>query len=299
MNHRESTVIRMFFPKTTGKTFQKRPIIRYKDPHSGIVIFLLITLGLSSIFYFLIISSGTIYAFEMFYVLAWMWCPGAAALTTTILLNRNLTRLGWSWGGTRYQLLSYALPLAYSSLVYLGVWFSGLGRFAGLLDLEFLRHLFFSATIGVIVSSVSALGEEIGWRGFLVPELAKVTTFTKTSLISGVIWASWHYPLILFADYRGGTTSWYELSCFTLMIVGVSFPLAWLRLKSNSVWTAVLLHASHNLYVQGVFDPLTEDTGLTKYLAGEFGAALAAIAIPVAYIFWMKRFELPESLVES
>ena len=289
----------MFMLRIARRAFSKRLIVGHSGPHSGIVVFLLITLGLSFIFYFLIISSGTVYAFDMLYVLAWMWCPGAAALITTFLLNRDPTGFGWGWGRTRYQLLSYTLPLAYSSLVYLSIWFTGLGRFAGLFDLEFVRHLFYLATIGVMASSVSALGEEIGWRGFLVPELAKVTTFTKTSLISGVIWASWHYPLILFADYRGGTTAWYELSCFTLMIVGFSFPLAWLRLKSNSVWTAVLLHASHNLYIQGVFDPLTEDTGLTRYFAGEFGLALAAVAIPVAYIFWMKRFELPRSPVET
>jgi len=289
----------MFMLRTARRAFSKRLIVGHSGPQRGIVVFLLITLGLSFIFYLLIISGGTIYAFDMLYVLAWMWCPGVAALITTFLLNQDLTGLGWGWGGTRYQLLSYTLPLVYSSLAYLSIWFSGLGRFAGLFDLELVRHLFYLATIGVMASSVSALGEEIGWRGFLVPELAKVTTFTKTSLISGVIWASWHYPLILFADYRGGTTAWYELSCFTLMIVGFSFPLAWLRLKSNSVWTAVLLHASHNLYIQGVFDPLTEDRGLTRYFAGEFGLALVAIAIPVAYIFWTKRFELSKSLVET
>jgi uncharacterized protein len=41
----------------------------------------------------------------------------------------------------------------------------------------------------------AATGEEIGWRGFLVPELAKILPFSGVALVSGLIWASWHYPI--------------------------------------------------------------------------------------------------------
>lgn len=144
------------------------------------------------------------------------------------------------------------------------------------------------------ISSVSALGEEIGWRGFLVPELAKITTFSRTALISGALWAVWHYPLILFADYRSTTPSWYATLCFTVMVVGISFPFAWLRLKSGSVWTGMILHASHNIFIQGVFDPLTRDTGITNWIIGEFGAGLAVVGALVGLLFWQKRADLPE-----
>lgn len=103
-----------------------------------------------------------------------------------------------------------------------------------------------------------ALGEEIGWRGFLVPELSKTVSFTGTALISGVVWALWHYPILIFADYNAGTATWYALTCFTVMVVAISFVFAWLRLKSGSLWTGALLHASHNLYVQNIFTPLTK-----------------------------------------
>ena len=97
-------------------------------------------------------------------------------------------------------------------------------------------------------------------RGFLVPELAKATSFTKLSLISGVIWAAWHSPILLFADYNAGTNRWYALACFSVMVVSISFVFAWMRLKSGSLWTGAILHASHNLFVQGVFDQLMRDT---------------------------------------
>ena len=79
------------------------------------------------------------------------------------------------------------------------------------------------------------------------------------------------------------------------MAVGISFAFAWLRLKSGSVWTAALLHASHNLYIQGYFDVVTVESDTTMYLTGEFGAGLAIAAVVVAFVFWRLRDRLPSS----
>jgi len=96
------------------------------------------------------------------------------------------------------------------------------------------------------------------------------------------------------ADYgRADTPLWFNLFFFTVSLVGISFPLTWLRLKSGSMWPAVIMHASHNLFFQAVFAPLKADTGLTAYVGGEFGAGLALMALPAAWYFWRKRAELP------
>ena len=144
----------------------------------------------------------------------------------------------------------------------------------------------------MIRSCSSALGEEIGWRGFLVPQLAQRYSFTVTALISGAVWSLWHYPVLIFADYNAGTPTWYGLTCFTVMVVSISFVFAWLRLKSGSLWTGVLLHASHNLFIQGFFDPLTTNAGRTRYIIGEFGAGLALVSIVFAIYFWTRREEV-------
>ena len=68
------------------------------------------------------------------------------------------------------------------------------------------------------------------------------------------------------------------------VVIGISFVFAWLRLASGSVWTGMLLHASHNLFIQGIFDPLTVDTGRTKWIIGEFGIGLAIIAVVMAIV---------------
>jgi hypothetical protein len=73
------------------------------------------------------------------------------------------------------------------------------------------------------------------------------------------------------------------------MVISLAIPLAWLRLRSASVWPAALLHASHNLFVQGFFDRVTVDTGRTRWLTTEFGAALAVTIGVTAWLFWRAR----------
>jgi membrane protease YdiL (CAAX protease family) len=245
--------------------------------------FLILTFALSSGFYIFFAHTKTLNAGGGLYVALLMWCPGVSALVTRLIFQGNVRGEGWKWGPSRYELAGYALPIAYATCAYAAVWifdFGGvdLGRF----KTNALRFV----TLGLVINLAFALGEELGWRGFLVPKLAERLSFTRTALVSGIIWSSWHVPLIIFADYNGGTPTLYSIACFAVMVVGISFPLAWLRLRSGSVWPAALLHASHNLFIQGFFDTVTVDTGVTKYLLSEFGAVLALAAVITAWLFW-------------
>ncbi len=283
-----------------------------KEPSSQglktIGIYLSLTLGLSSLFYFLIIYSGMTGGGRGLYATGLMWCPGISALLTMIILKRNISELGWKWGETKYQLESYLIPIVYALISYVIIWTSGLG---GFYNKEFVSGLSKSfglgeigdgysialyvvllGVVGTIRSCASALGEEIGWRGLLVPELFKKFGYTKTSLISGLIWGTWHLPILLFADYNSGTPSWYAMSCFMVLVVGMSFVYTWYRIKSGSLWTAVILHATHNLFIQGIFTPITQDTGNTNYYIDEFGIVLPVVCIGFAIFFWRKRGEL-------
>jgi len=53
-------------------------------------------------------------------------------------------------------------------------------------------------------------------------------------------------------------------------------------------WTATFLHASHNLFIQGIFTPLTGDTGPTRYAVDEFGFVLPLVIGATAVWFWRK-----------
>jgi uncharacterized protein len=245
--------------------------------------FLVLTFALSSIFYVLFAHAKTLSLGGGLYVGLLMWCPGTSALITRLVFQRNVRGEGWAWGRTRYELTGYALPIAYAACAYAAVWIFDFGG----VDLgRFKTGAVRFVTLGLAINLAFALGEELGWRGFLVPKLAERLSFTATAVVSGIIWASWHMPLIIFADYNGGTPTLYSIACFAVMVVGISFPMAWLRLRSGSLWPAALLHASHNLFIQGFFDIVTVDTGVTKYLLSEFGAVLALTAAITGWLFW-------------
>lgn len=269
-----------------------------------IVTFLLLTLIFSAIPYAKVIRLG-IQHVAILPVLALAWSPAVAAIATRLIYQKNLSGIGWRWGKTRYQLWSYFIPILYGLAAYTIIWVTGLGKFP---NQEFLhtlsvrfsapnaspvrliaQYVVIAGVVDLIGASIGALGEEIGWRGLLVPELAKVTSFTKTALLSSIIWAVWHYPLIFFAGYNGGTSGWYSALCFTVLVLGVGMVFTWMRLKSGNVWTAMFLHASHNLYIQGIFGPLTKDTNVTKYVAGEFGIVLAFIGLLTGLLFLRNR----------
>ena len=235
-----------------------------------------------------------------------MWCPGFAALCTCLLLRIPMGTLGWDWPARRFLRIAYFLPLLYAAPVYLLTWLMIRGSFSlktyettmsGIYALgrwpvagTFGVALPLLFTITVIGTAVWALGEELGWRGLLFPRLQQRFGFHGACLISGLLWAVWHFPELLWADYNAGTNVVFALSCFTVAVVAMAYIMGYLRMSSGSLWPCVLLHATHNTFVQGIFDPLTVPIGWAKYITTEFGAGLAlAIVIAAINVIWRGR----------
>jgi membrane protease YdiL (CAAX protease family) len=256
-----------------------------------IIVFLALTIVLSTLAYIPIIKAGTINGGQSRFASYLMLAPGLAAIITYLVFERSLRPMGWKLDKVQYLLLGLAVPIIYCLIGYGLVWLTGGGTYNGQFPANFpvaLVTLLFNGTL-------SALLEEIAWRGFLVPKMIQLTSFTKTALITGLIWAAWHYPLIIYSNVRLGNTPLpYSLVCFTIFAVGMSFAAAWLRLKSGSVWTAALLHGSHNVFMLHVFNTLTTDSGGTWLLVGEYGAVTAAIGLVLVIVFWSLRKRLPE-----
>jgi membrane protease YdiL (CAAX protease family) len=268
------------------------------DAKKRIITYLILVFGLSAIFYFLIIQNGGLDGGGELYVVPLMWMPALAALITSFIYQRNIRGLGWGLGKPKYYLVAYLLPILYAGIVYGVVWLFGLGD----VDLSLLgnspgRGLLQALTIGVLSAFVLAAGEEIGWRGLLIPQLARLNTFARTSLIAGVIWGIWHVPLIIGGGYSSGAPTLYAILCFMVLVIGMSFAFAWLRLASGSIWPATLMHAVHNTFIQSVLDDITVDNGITEFFTTEFGLALAIMGIIVAVIFW--RIGVPQESVET
>jgi len=220
------------------------------SPKRATYLYLQLTLAFSAVVWILVIWSGRLSMGFGLVSSMLMWCPALAVLVAHRLLGRELRSLAWRWPNGRYMAAAYFVPVAYTSIAYGAVWASRLAGwnsgFVNLVAQDFgLRglpeagsltlYIIFMATGGVIQNLSMTVGEEIGWRGFLVPELVKQMSFTKASFLSGVLWAAWHSPLLLFADYNAGTNRWYALGCSSITCVSLSFILAWFRLKSDSL----------------------------------------------------------------
>jgi membrane protease YdiL (CAAX protease family) len=234
-----------------------------------------------------------------------MWTPGLAALAAGVFTSRRLSAMGWRVRPARWLVVGWATPVVYAAAAYAAVWLSGLGGFgnpgyvehgrrffglAGRSDGAVLAVVFgWVAVVGLAPGVVLSLGEEIGWRGFLVPELSRWLGFRRAALASGLLWAAWHLPGVLTGAYGAGPTPLgYRLACFGMMVVSTGVVLAWLRMRSGSIWPAAVMHAAHNGIIQGYLGPLTTDTGPTAYVAGEFGAALLPFTVGLAWAVWRR-----------
>lgn len=97
--------------------------------------------------------------------------------------------------------------------------------------------------------SVGALGEEAGWRGYMMPKLEELFGIKRAILIGGVIWGVWHFPAI-YAGHNFGTdyfgAPWTGFLEFTLSTIFMGAILTYLTKKSGSVWPAAFLHAVNN-----------------------------------------------------
>lgn len=231
--------------------------------------------------------------------LALMWIPALAALAASCVsflengepfsLKGLLAKGGFRTCRLRYILLGCLLPLLYLLIPYMAYWLMYPENFAyhGVSPVIILRDLLPVLLMGTLASLLSALGEEIGWRGFMVPALHERLGLNKTLLISSLFWCCWHLPLLIGGDYMPGTPLWYQLPAFVLCIFPVGVMAGLLSLQSGSVWPAAFLHAAHNNYDQAVFSVITAGAN-RMFFVSETGVFTILCAWALAAILYMR-----------
>jgi len=270
-----------------------------KEAWKTIFLFLGLVIVLTSPFHYAIVKLFP----SRIYVGAIMWCPAVAAFITLKIKRRKISSLNWNCADSKYIRLSYFIPALYGTITYILIWIFGFGELAndeviadwgkeiGLIGIGTLNPtsitiiaIFLLGTVGVIRAMATTLGEEIGWRGFFIYELRKVLSFTGVSVFSGLIWAAWHWPLLVY--YSNNVLL--EFITFFTVIVSMSFMMTYFTFKSKSLWPAVIFHAVSNVYIQKILPELTVAKEGTEHWLGENGIMFAIVTSIFGIYYWRK-----------
>jgi membrane protease YdiL (CAAX protease family) len=234
--------------------------------------FLIIAFAISWIFFLIPLAfKANPVVYSQTALLCWtigMWGPGIAAIITTLFVAKRpfsdlrLNKLG----KFRFYLIAWFLPPLLSALTVILTVIIRIGTFdpnfttmnqlveqtaksSGQsipVNILIISQLLQGLLIGPVINVFATMGEELGWRGFLLPKLLPIGQW-KAILVSGLIWGFWHAPVI----FQGHNFPLHPyLGILMMMVACIPFGaiLAWLYLKTRSPWSAALAHGSLNAW---------------------------------------------------
>ena len=133
---------------------------------------------------------------------------------------------------------------------------------------------------GCTINAALALGEETGWRGWLLGALAPLGPWRAVAL-TGAVWGLWHAPLIVMGyEYASQIPAVAGIGLFTLFCMGLGTLLAWLRTRSGSILPAAITHGTLNacaLFPMNLLAPGHTWRTVTSSIVGLPGVLLFAI----------------------
>jgi uncharacterized protein len=208
-------------------------------------IFTIIVIALAGLFAQLPGISGEMY----------MLSPVITVLIMMLIVTRDgYRKTGWaSLGlhrlGVKKWGFAFVVPFVVHLIGYCILWISGLGTIT-------TANLQGASPVVVILAAIPALliytvtfsmFEEVGWRGYLLPHLQRLGN-VRALLITGFIHGCWHLPLILLTDlYHAEGSRWLVIPLFIVSLTLVGILIGYVRIVTNSVWPAALIHAVHNV----------------------------------------------------
>jgi membrane protease YdiL (CAAX protease family) len=241
-----------------------------------------------------------------------MWGPGLAAILTTWFVEKNpfsSLRLN-TLGAKRLYLWAWILPVALVILTGVFTALFGIAEFDR--DFTMIREALKAApggevipagmvvaiqvatafTVAPVINMLCTAGEELGWRGYLLPKLLPLGQW-QAILVSGVVWGVWHAPVIAQGHNYPGFPI---LGVFMMIVLCVLLGtlLSWLTLNTKSPWVAALGHDSFNA-VAGL-PVMFLKPGFDMALGGTLATPVAWIgmAVFIAWLVMTKRLPVSE-----
>ncbi|HDR4560389.1 CPBP family intramembrane metalloprotease [Bacillus cereus] len=251
----------------------------------------------------IILNVAVIITKSMPLIVVYMFTPALSSILTRIILKEGFKDVSFSlgnlkiWKGIGFALL---IPMIICGITYSIAWLSGIAGFqhpeGGMLEpiynllglqyvtapFSFIYLVVLSGIFGSLLNLIPVLGEEMGWRGYMLTRLVDAE-FSRPILISGLIWATWHVPIVIAGLYVEGSSVLLSVLGIYLCIVPFSYITAYLRLITGSIWPSVIIHTTWNAIIQGPF--ARASTGYqTEIWIGESGLITAIIILITAII---------------
>ncbi|WP_147614470.1 CPBP family intramembrane glutamic endopeptidase [Paenibacillus odorifer] len=177
-------------------------------------------------------------------------------------------RMGFKFRGGKEYILALVIPLGSLGAGYAVYW---MGWNSSLISPDSWIKTAIYLLVYIVLGSLSALGEEIGWRGWLLPRFQWMGR-VSSGVTMGLIWAIWHYPAILGPRaYHSSGSRWLVVVLFTLSVMFAGIIINELRLSSGSIWPAVLLHGTNNAVESVLHNITVSSSPMLEYVAGESG----------------------------
>ena len=206
-----------------------------------------------------------------------MLCPLAAVMLVCKVWQHEPTGIGWKlkWKANwKYLLAAWLGPAVFTVLgaaLYFAVFPSRLdttgsyllAAMGGNWTLESLKNelgmtpmqyvLIGAAqavTYAPLINMIPAVGEEAGWRGYMMPRLKERFGLLNGRLLGGILWGVWHWPLMLLVGYEYGTeylgAPALGLVVWCVVCFALNTLLDWLYEKTNCIWIPAIAHGAFN-----------------------------------------------------
>jgi membrane protease YdiL (CAAX protease family) len=217
----------------------------------------------------------------------WMSTPTVATLVMLLVVTREgYSREGWkSLGLHRFGLNVWWIAFGVTLLITVAasaiVWATPLASFV-VPEGGIINPVINLLIMVVIYTLTFSLLEEIGIRGYLLPKLLSLGR-TRALTLSGLVWATWHMPLVFLApavNFPTGNLSLF-FPLFYGSIVAASFIFGYLRIYTGSVWPASIGHSVHNAAWSALaaFTVTSSPVLVNLYLVGDFGILILVGAV--------------------